>query len=54
MPAEALRLFAQAIFESGVSEDDVYRMIRDNPAGLIDLDLAAPVVGQQPEPTEVH
>lgn len=54
MPAEALRLFAQAIFESGVPEDDIYRMIRDNPAGLIDLDLAAPVVAEPPgSPTAV-
>lgn len=37
MPAEALRLFAQGIFECGVPEEDIYRMIRDNPADLLDL-----------------
>lgn len=37
MPAEALRLFAQGIFECGVPEEDIYRMIRDNPAALLEL-----------------
>ena len=31
MPAECLRVFAQSVFESGVSEDDVERMIKHNP-----------------------
>jgi hypothetical protein len=43
MPAEALRLFAQGIFESGVAEEDIYRMIRDNPAELLDLGPEAPL-----------
>lgn len=43
MPAEALRLFAQGIFESGVPEEDIYRMIRDNPAELLDLSPEAPL-----------
>jgi Family of unknown function (DUF6282) len=37
MPAEALRVFAQSVFESGVSEQDVERMIKDNPLGLLEL-----------------
>jgi hypothetical protein len=37
MPAEALRLFAQSIFECGLTEQEIYRMIRDNPAELLDL-----------------
>jgi Family of unknown function (DUF6282) len=37
MPAEALRLFAQGLFESGVAEEDIYKMIRDNPADLLEL-----------------
>jgi hypothetical protein len=37
MPAEALRLFAQSLFECGLSEDDVYTMIQKNPSELLDL-----------------
>jgi hypothetical protein len=37
MPAEALRVFAQSVYESGISEDDVGRMIRDNPLDLLEL-----------------
>lgn len=37
MPAEALRVFAQSVHESGVSEDEVYRMIRHNPLDLLEL-----------------
>ncbi len=37
MPAEALRIFAQSLFESGVSEDDLSTMIRTNPMELLDL-----------------
>lgn len=46
MPAECLRVFAQSVFESGVSEDDVERMIKHNPAELLDLG-PAPVVTPQ-------
>jgi Family of unknown function (DUF6282) len=46
MPAECLRVFAQSVFESGVSEDDVERMIKHNPAELLDLG-PAPVVAPQ-------
>jgi len=37
MPAECLRVFAQSVFESGVSEDGVLRMIKDNPLDLLEL-----------------
>jgi hypothetical protein len=37
MPAEALRLFGQSLFESGLPEDDVYTMIQKNPAELLEL-----------------
>jgi hypothetical protein len=35
---EALRVFAQTLFEKGVPADDVRRMIADNPAAVLDLD----------------
>jgi Family of unknown function (DUF6282) len=37
MPAECLRVFAQSVYESGVSEDGVMLMIKDNPLGLLEL-----------------
>ena len=37
MPAECLRVFAQCVFESGISERDVERMIKDNPLALLEL-----------------
>ena len=40
MPSEALRVFAQTIFEKGVSEQDVLTMIGRNPHDLLDLDSA--------------
>jgi hypothetical protein len=42
MPSEALRVFAQTVFEKGVSEQDVVAMISRNPHDLLDLDDAAP------------
>jgi hypothetical protein len=42
MPSEALRVFAQTVFEKGVSEQDVVTMISRNPGDLLDLDAAAP------------
>jgi len=42
MPAEALRVFAQSLFESGVSEEDVATMIRTNPMELLDLPAEIP------------
>jgi hypothetical protein len=43
MPAECLRVFAQSVYESGVSESDVDRMIKQNTAELLGL-------GPAPEP----
>src|SRR5919109_272427 len=40
MPSEALRVFAQTVFEKGVSEQDVVTMIGRNPHDLLDLDSA--------------
>jgi hypothetical protein len=37
MPAEALRVFAQSLFESGLSEEEISSMIRTNPCELLDL-----------------
>lgn len=37
MPAEALRLFAQSLFESGLPEEDVYTMIQKNPSQLLEI-----------------
>jgi hypothetical protein len=37
MPAECLRVFAQCVYESGFSEDAVERMIKRNPADLLEL-----------------
>src|SRR6204780_271262 len=38
MPSEALRIFAQTIYEKGVSMAQVTRMITDNPMQLLDVD----------------
>lgn len=37
MPAEALRVFAQSVYESGFTEDEVQQMIRVNPLELLEL-----------------
>jgi Family of unknown function (DUF6282) len=37
MPAECLRVYAQSVYESGVSEDGVQRMIKANPLDLLEL-----------------
>lgn len=37
MPAEALRVFAQSVYESGIPEAGVERMIKHNPLDLLDL-----------------
>jgi hypothetical protein len=37
MPAECLRVFAQSVYESGIGEDRVARMIKDNPLDLLEL-----------------
>jgi hypothetical protein len=38
LPSEAIRVFAQTVFEKGVAERDVQRMIAENPYDLLDLD----------------
>lgn len=42
MPAESLRVFAQSVHESGISEQAVERMIKQNPWELLDLGPLAP------------
>ena len=37
MPAEALRVFAQSVYESGISEEGVERMIKTTPLDLLEL-----------------
>jgi uncharacterized protein DUF6282 len=37
MPAECLRVFAQSVYESGVSEEGVEQMIKRNPLDLLEL-----------------
>jgi len=37
MPAEALRLFAQILYERGVSQEDLRRMMIDNPTSLLGI-----------------
>ena len=38
LPSEALRIFAQTVFEKGVPMEQVTRMITDNPMQLLDVD----------------
>ena len=38
LPSEALRIFAQTIFEKGVPAEEVTRMITHNPMQLLDVD----------------
>jgi hypothetical protein len=38
MPNEALRVFAQTVFEKGLKQDQVEGMVKNNPADLLDLD----------------
>jgi hypothetical protein len=54
MPAECLRVFAQSVYESGISEEDVVKMIKDNPLELLELpplpaQTAVPVNGAGPD-----
>jgi hypothetical protein len=37
MPAECLRVMAQSVYESGVSEEGIERMIKTNPLDLLEL-----------------
>ena len=38
LPSEALRIFAQTVFEKGIPLDQVTRMITQNPLDLLDID----------------
>jgi hypothetical protein len=38
LPSEALRIFAQTVFEKGVPLDQVTQMITQNPLDLLDVD----------------
>ncbi len=38
LPSEALRIFAQCVFEKGIPMDDVTRMISANPLDLLDIE----------------
>ena len=38
LPSEALRIFAQTVFEKGVPMDQVLQMISYNPMQLLDVD----------------
>jgi len=49
MPSEALRVFAQTVFEKGVSEQDIITMISHNPHDLLDLDT----VDTPPRPVDL-
>jgi len=50
MPAEALRIFAQSIWESGVSEEDINQLIRVNPAELLGIDTGPSLSPEAPTP----
>jgi hypothetical protein len=47
LPSEALRIFAQTLFEKGISQADIQTMISRNPADLLDYDST-------PEPLQDH
>jgi hypothetical protein len=40
LPSEALRIFAQTLFERGIAEEDIHTMIMRNPNDLLDVDAA--------------
>lgn len=48
LPSEALRVFAQTVFEKGIAEQDVQRMIARNPYDLLDLDSV-----REPSPEDI-
>ena len=41
IPPEGLRIFAQSLFELGVTEDEIGVMVRANPRALLGLDGVA-------------
>lgn len=48
LPSEALRVFAQTVFEKGIPEPDVQRMIARNPYDLLELDSV-----REPSPEDI-
>ena len=46
-PSEALRIFAQTLYERGVEEDDIFQMILRNPNDLLDVDGTPPTLDDQ-------
>jgi hypothetical protein len=46
-PSEALRIFAQTLYERGVEEDDIFQMILRNPNDLLDVDGTPPTMDDQ-------
>jgi Family of unknown function (DUF6282) len=52
MPAECLRVFAQSVFESGFTEQEVDRMIKSNPSDLLELPAEVPAQAPEPAPAE--
>jgi hypothetical protein len=47
LPSEALRIFAQTLFEKGVAEADIEQLIVRNPTDLLDYDAEPPVLDDQ-------
>jgi hypothetical protein len=43
-PSEALRIFAQTLYERGLPEEDIHQMITRNPNDFLDVDNAEPVI----------
>ena len=54
MPAECLRVFAQSVYESGIAEADVERMIKHNPAELLDLGPAPATTAEPATAADGH
>jgi hypothetical protein len=46
-PSEALRIFAQTLYERGVEEDDIFQMIQRNPNDLLDVDAPPAPIDDQ-------
>jgi len=46
MPPEALRVFAQSLFEAGIREEEISIMVRSNPAWLLGLAAKSGVIYQ--------
>jgi hypothetical protein len=49
LPSEALRIFAQTVYEKGVCAEDIEKMIARNPDDLLEVDSVAVAVDDQAE-----